>query len=466
MDFRPELSRPVTRRDAPGERREAALETLAGLPADLEGYTDGSVLQPRELRQGGGGYILLDARGPEPAIHRGLCAAGARCTSYRAELAALTKLLDDLIAGRGDDGREIAFPTELRRRAEVRVALDSQSLIVALAKGPSAQTGLAEMRAWERLIRLCRARHAHVTVQYVPGHVDLERQEEADVLAKEAARTCKQDATAISLGLVRAVLCATLRPELSGQIPEDHVWCRATGGKRPRHEGLPRAHQCLLSKLRAGRSEVTQDVAHMYGARTLEIAVPADGRHGLRLQNRVVTGLERGTPAEQAAVPLGCRVEGVNGREVGTDVELRAALREKRGRGARLRLRTVLDKKCPTGCGADDSTEHVLCKCPAYEAARHATFGDGAPPLTVLQTEPRRVVRYLQRIGRIGPSAAKVQGQTAPASAGGAAPRADATADAKRRPARANTERTSTNTNKPNPKPGCPLAGAHALPRR
>eukprot|EP00663_Eupelagonemidae_sp_cell21sb_P009223 gene9223-biopygen641 len=69
-----------------------------------------------------------------------------------------------MIAGRGDDGRPIQFPTAGGRRCEIRVALDSQSAIRALEKGPSAQTGELEMRAWERLLRLCRERRARVTV--------------------------------------------------------------------------------------------------------------------------------------------------------------------------------------------------------------------------------------------------------------------------------------------------------------
>eukprot|EP00666_Eupelagonemidae_sp_cell4sb_P017638 gene17638-21237_t len=38
---------------------------------------------------------MTDARRPDPGVHRGLCAAGSRCTSYRAELHAPIKILDD-----------------------------------------------------------------------------------------------------------------------------------------------------------------------------------------------------------------------------------------------------------------------------------------------------------------------------------------------------------------------------------
>ena len=198
MDFRPELCRNVTRRDHPAIRKEAALETLSRLrAADLEGFTDGSVLNLQEMVGGGGGYTLLDASKTE---HSGLCAAGRRCNSFRAELSALRKLLDDLIAGCDDEGRAISFPApRAGTKSEIRVALDSQSAIRALAKGPSAQTGVLEMQVWERLVRVCRERRAHVTVQYVPGHVELEQQEVADDTAEKAARTCEQEDVAVSL---------------------------------------------------------------------------------------------------------------------------------------------------------------------------------------------------------------------------------------------------------------------------
>eukprot|EP00660_Eupelagonema_oceanica_P019588 gene19588-biopygen35622 len=183
VDFFPHLCRRVTRRDPPEKRRKAAQDTLALRPrADLDGYTDGSVLDPRRLRTGGGGYVLRDAAQKE---HRGRCAAGRRCTSYRAELTAMIKILDDVIAGVGGDGVPITFPDG---RGELRIALDSQSAITALAKGPSAQGGVLEMQAWDRLIRVGQERAMHVTVQYVPGHVELEEQEKADRVAKEAAR--------------------------------------------------------------------------------------------------------------------------------------------------------------------------------------------------------------------------------------------------------------------------------------
>eukprot|EP00663_Eupelagonemidae_sp_cell21sb_P011733 gene11733-biopygen1758 len=485
VDFHPELCRPVTRRDAPAKRREAALDTLASLPpADLEGYTDGSVLDARRQRQGGGGYVLLDARRPGPVTHYGHCAAGKRCSSYRAELAAMRKLLEDLISGQGGDGRGIEFPAQTARRCEIRIALDSQSAIRALEKGPSAQTGALEMIVWERLIRLCHKRRAHVTVQYVPGHADVDRQEEADTAAKEAARTCEQESVAISLGLVKAALRARLREELVGQVPKGHLWRRAMEGRRPVHDNQSREHQRRMAQLRAGRCVLTQDVAHAFSTRTVEMDVPADGRHGLVLGDGSVTDVTAGSPAEQAGLQPGCRVEKVGRQVTDTDAERQAALWAGRGQRVRLSLRLVPSKACPAGCGEDDGTEHLICKCPAYTAARIAVFGEASPPLTVLQ-EPIKVCRYLQRIERNRPRGAPAKagaeagagargrpgsgrGGSGGAATGASQRREHATASGRDngREARAGPapNETGTRTKKRKPRSGRPRVNAHELP--
>eukprot|EP00663_Eupelagonemidae_sp_cell21sb_P012696 gene12696-biopygen2429 len=177
---------------------------------------------------------------------------------------------------------------------------------------------------------------------------------------------------------------------------------------------------------------------------------------------------------------------------VGTDAARRAALEDSRGRRVRLTLRREPTKQCPAGCGSEDQTEYLICVCPAYAAARQAVFGTLAPPLTVLQSEPAKVLRYLQRIGRIRPEDDKPPATApAPASAGAgpAEPgatdgsQADAMAPATRatrRPTTGASQRrgraatsgresgreagpngTNTSTNEQTPRPGRPRVDAH-----
>ena len=59
-----------------------ALKTLESMPrADVTVYTDGSVLEPKRLLHGGGGYLLVDARGHRS---RGQCTAGRICAGVGA----------------------------------------------------------------------------------------------------------------------------------------------------------------------------------------------------------------------------------------------------------------------------------------------------------------------------------------------------------------------------------------------
>eukprot|EP00663_Eupelagonemidae_sp_cell21sb_P011061 gene11061-biopygen7192 len=282
------------------------------------------------------------------------------------------------------------------------------------------------MQVWERLIRVCRVRHARITVQYVPGHVELERQEEADEAAKQAARTCEQGAARIPLGLVKCALRAQQRGELRGQIPEGHLWLRATDGKLPDHEGLSREHQRRMACLRAGRCRVTQDIAHRFSTRTIDLEVPANGRHGLTLEKGLVAGVGDGTPAQKAKIRPGTSIEKVGKRHVATDAEARAALSASRGKLVRLKLRTEPSKLCPAGCEDEDGTEHIMCRCPVYSAARLSVFGDRHPPLTVLRTAPWKVLRYLRSIGRVVSEDGKPQAATQTRASEGPAAQAPA----------------------------------------
>ena len=57
-----------------------------------------------------------------------------------------------------------------------------------LLQGPSVQTGQLEQEVWALLNGVAARWSAHITLQWVPGHVRLERQEESDIVAKRAAR--------------------------------------------------------------------------------------------------------------------------------------------------------------------------------------------------------------------------------------------------------------------------------------
>ena len=86
------------------------------------------------------------------------------------------------------------------------------------------------MRAWDRLIAVHDLFHAHFTIQYVPGHVDLEDQEASDLVAKAAAKECAQEGAELPLSVVQAALRSRQREQLREEIPQGHLWRRATDG--------------------------------------------------------------------------------------------------------------------------------------------------------------------------------------------------------------------------------------------
>ena len=55
------------------------------------------------------------------------------------------------------------------------------------------------------------------------------------------------------------------------------------------------------------------------------------------------------------------------------------------------------DSLCPE-CGVPEDTEHVVCDCPKYQAARSALLGH-TPTLTVLQSDPDAVLKFVRRTG-------------------------------------------------------------------
>eukprot|EP00660_Eupelagonema_oceanica_P019466 gene19466-biopygen38228 len=400
VDFYPELVRKVNeKKNTPAQLRAAALETLAQRPpASVEAYTDGmrSVLDPRMLRTGGGGYVLRDAAG---ALHSGKCAAGAVCTFYIAELRALRKLLDDL--------RAPATAVAVTRGAEIRVGLDSQSAIRALAKGPTEQAGLLEMSVWERLTDVSRRYGAHFTIQYVPGHVEVAEQEEADRVAKEAARECPQESVPPPLGLAAAAVSASLRRHATESIAADHIWMKSTGGTPPRLDHtMPREAQRRLAQLRTGHCRLLASWQYRAGRMEKKIECPARGPCPAT-RGCVVTDAPADSPAAKAGIRAGWRVAEVDGTPVATDAAIRASLARARGRKVPIALRAYPSPACPVGCGEEDSVQHLIAECLGYTAARHRAFGTHHPPLTVLRERPMEVWRYLRAIGRSRPPVAE-----------------------------------------------------------
>jgi hypothetical protein len=288
------------------------------------------------------------------------------------------------------------------------------------------------VQVWDLILRLHARFGAHLTVQYVPGHVGVPEQEESDTAAKEAMAECDQADAPLSLGVAAAILRAQQRTDLRAAIPEGHLWHRATGGKEPKHD-LPRPLQRALSQLRAGRSPLTGAISFRFGEQRVKLPAATAGGGLTFNPHGYVTEVARKSAAAKAKVVEGWRIVAVDGKPVTTRAEAAAALQEVRLRTQKAKKEKKGKKKSKeggktkkadkeeedgeekvvlkfnkrgsprcAGCGAAvDDTEHLVCRCPAYAAARMQILGGPDPPLTVLQSDPWKVVRYLRKVGRL-----------------------------------------------------------------
>ena len=72
------------------------------------------------------------------------------------------------------------------------ICSDSQSSLTTLRGGPTAQTSPLGTAIWERMIDLAQGGTRPVHLQWVPAHCELEGNERADAIAKEAAALPQQ----------------------------------------------------------------------------------------------------------------------------------------------------------------------------------------------------------------------------------------------------------------------------------
>ena len=153
-----------------------------------------------DRRLGGGGCQFRRRRLlPRPGETRETrAAAGALCSSTRAELVALRAALADICSDGG-------APEEPARRPVI-VCLDSQAALLSIGAGPAAQSSWLGEEIW-RMLWGRADRGSPVHLQCVPAHCVLENNERADCIAKEAPEL-PQGETPLD---IRTVTCAAAR---------------------------------------------------------------------------------------------------------------------------------------------------------------------------------------------------------------------------------------------------------------
>ncbi|KAF0303168.1 RNA-directed DNA polymerase from mobile element jockey [Amphibalanus amphitrite] len=242
---------PGGRRDChPDTRREAAESRLAELPAEATWlWSDGSAADG--VLNGGGGATIISPNGD---IREVRVAAGALCSSTRAELFALRAALEELL---NMDGRDTSLPTV--------VCTDSMAALALLRSGPAAQRTPLAADIWRLLAALTEGGQP-VTMQWVPAHCGLPGNERADALAREASALPQHD-TPIDGGTICKAVARDAARAWQRSWPDG--WYRAIWADRRPGPVLEadRAVAVDIHQLRAGHWSGSAQYLHRIGRR-------------------------------------------------------------------------------------------------------------------------------------------------------------------------------------------------------
>jgi ribonuclease HI len=223
-----DLLEPITKDDSEEKRRCVARRTMeAHGHMDMVIFTDGSV-------EGGvdnGGSAAVARYQGEVVVRRE--AAGKVCSSYEAESRAMRMALEVVAE---------------RRPAKAIIATDSRALVQALQNGAcSVNATLEEVKV--KLVEA--AAGSQVTIQWTPGHVGTEGNEEADREANDA-RGIEQGTVPVCWEAAKRKVRREVqwRPELNERLAEVY-------GQPIKRACLTRREAVTMAQLRSGHCAKT-----------------------------------------------------------------------------------------------------------------------------------------------------------------------------------------------------------------
>ena len=214
-------------------------------------YTDGSVGEGN--RNGGSGTVTTWPNGYSTTS---MIACGKICSSYIAEMTALKMTTRDILDK----------SAELLENSKVFIFTDSESAVRRLASGPGAQTDSLADEVWSNLNAL--AKHREITIQWIPGHKDIEGNEAADKVAKEAA-SMSQDEVALDFNTMRAAIKRHFRKKWREAVSARvGVYSKAKIDRPPPQlTNVTRKEEVKIHQLRTGASPLVRSCWARYAQR-------------------------------------------------------------------------------------------------------------------------------------------------------------------------------------------------------
>jgi len=233
---------PIKKEDPDYIRKTAAMAYLETLPnATTSVWTDGSATESN--KNGGSGVWIQYSNSTTQSLS---CPAGAITSSLRAEMVAIKKAADTLLASDTPLG------------PEVRLCTDSRSSLQKLLNFRGQPRDKTTEDTWDALVSL--STRSHITLQWVPSHCGIFGNERADHLANLGARE-PQDASPIDLTTAKTCIQRLTKSSSHHHYLQDHHTIHhqlcSNGGTPLTTGNFTRREEICLHQLRVGHSPLS-----------------------------------------------------------------------------------------------------------------------------------------------------------------------------------------------------------------
>ena len=173
--FNSDTVNPVTKMNSIEKQQEAAVKTIQTIDADVEVYSDGSALQ--NTNGGAGAIIKLRGKDEEYEVK---CAAGAITSSYRTEIFAIRLSL-----------QKVEHLLQTNQFNTLAVFTDSKSAVQHLQNCRKHNDII--LNDIQKSLANLSDKGIKITIQWIPGHCNVEGNDKADSIAKSATNMPQEE---------------------------------------------------------------------------------------------------------------------------------------------------------------------------------------------------------------------------------------------------------------------------------